>query len=99
MNIIDTLQIPTTQLDLFVRSVEISSYLPGRIRLHSKSLIGNPTLEQKVKSQLSTFNEIQSVETSTVTGSILILYNPEQLRKNEELLKVEKYIALHARRK
>ena len=99
MNIMETLQIPTNQLDLFLRSVEISSYLPGRIRLRSKKLVGNPHLEREVQAQLSAFREIRSVETNTMTGSILILYDPEQLRRNAELRKAEEYIALHARRK
>jgi len=99
LGIMDTLQIPTNRLDLFIRSVEISSYLPGRIRLRSKSLIGNPVLEGEVRSQLSAFRELSSVEINTLTGSILILYEPEQLRKNAELRKVEEYIMQHARRK
>jgi len=99
LNIVKSLQIPTNQLDFFIRSVEISSYLPGRIRLRSKKLVGNPGLEHEVHAQLTAFNEIQSVETNTVTGSILILYEPAKLRQNEDLKKVEEYIALHARRK
>ena len=99
MNIMETLQIPTNPLDLFIRSVEISSYLPGRIRLRSGRLVGNPDLGQEVQEKLTAFREIRSVETNTLTGSILILYDPEQLRRNGELRKAEEYIALHARRK
>ena len=36
--------IPTLKWDLIMRAVSISSYLPGRIRLHSKKLIGNAEL-------------------------------------------------------
>ena len=46
-----SLQIPTTKLDLFIRSVEIASYLPGRIRLRSKKLLGNLELERQVQQQ------------------------------------------------
>lgn len=99
MNLLNTLQIPTTKLDLFIRSVEISSYLPGRVRLHSKQLAGNPALEVEVQAQLGAFPEIASVETSTVTGSILIKYDPAVLRKNAELRKVEEYIMTHAKRR
>ena len=70
MNLINTLQIPTSKLDLFIRSVEISSYLPGRVRLRSSKLISNPALEVEVQAQLGAFPEIASTETSTVTGSI-----------------------------
>ena len=99
MNIISNLQIPTTKLDLFIRSVEISSYLPGRVRLRSAKLIGNPALEVEVQAQLESVAEIASVETSTVTGSILIKYEPAVLRRNAELRKVEEYIMTHVKRR
>ena len=99
MNLTNMLQIPTTKLDLFIRSVEISSYLPGRVRLRSKQLVGNPALEVEVQAQLRAFPEIASVETSTVTGSILITYDPKTLRANAELRKVEEYIMTHAKRR
>ena len=99
MNLMGSLQIPTNKLDLFIRSVEISSYLPGRIRLRSKKLLGNLELERQVQQQLNAFAEIERVETSIVTGSILIHYEPEKLRRNQELRKVEEYIMTHARRK
>ena len=35
--------------------------------------------------QLLTFGEIDSVQTNTTSGSILILYEPEKLRRNAEL--------------
>lgn len=99
MNLLESLQIPTSTLDLFIRSVNISSYLPGRVRLHCRRLVGNPQLEKHVQDRLQVFREIGKVETSTVTGSILIHYVPEVLRANVELRKVEEYIRLHARRK
>ena len=95
----ETLQIPTNRLDLFIRSVEISSYLPGRVRLYLKSMVGNPAMEREVQSYLSALTGINTVETSAVTGSILIQYDPAQLRENAGLCKVEEYIKLHARRK
>ncbi|MBE6102178.1 MAG: hypothetical protein E7200_08780 [Selenomonas ruminantium] len=97
MNLLGNMQIPTSKLDLFIRSVEIASYLPGRVRLRSKNLLGNAGLEREVKSQLLSFAEIDSVETSTATGSILIKYVPERLRANAELAKVEAYIMTHAK--
>nr|WP_295158855.1 hypothetical protein [Selenomonas sp. AE3005] len=99
MSLLGKMQIPTNKLDLFIRSVEISSYLPGRVRLYSNNLIGNYDLEQQVKAQLMAFAEIDSVQTNTTSGSILILYQPERLRQNAELRKVEEYIMTHARRK
>ena len=86
------------KLELLLRSVDVASYIPGRIRLRSKKLVGNAKLEQKIKNQLGAFSEIQSVETSTMTGSILITYVPEVLRRNTDLLKAENYIATHVKK-
>ena len=87
------------KLELLLRSVEVASYIPGRIRLRSKKLVGNLTLEQKIKNQLGAYSEIENIETSTVTGSILITYVPEVLRQNVDLFKAEKYIASHVKKK
>ena len=86
------------KLELLLRSVDVASYIPGRIRLRSKKLIGNFKLEQEIKSQLGAFAEIETIETSTMTGSILITYTPEVLRRNFDLLKAEKYIATHVKK-
>lgn len=99
LHLIGNLQIPTSSLDLFIRSVEISSYIPGRVRLYSRKLIGNTELERQVQEQLGEYAEISGVETNITTGSVLIRYVPEVLRQNEKLRKVEEYIMTHARRK
>ena len=82
-----------------MRSVEVAAYIPGRIRLRSKKLVGNTNLEREIKTQLGAFSEIDSIETSTVTGSILITYVPDKLRQNVDLFKAEKYIASHVKKK
>ena len=93
-----SLQIPTNKLDLFIRSVEIASYLPGRIRLRSQKLRGNLELERQVQRELRAFPELPRVEPRIVTGSILLHYEPATLRRNPDLRKVEEYIMAHARR-
>lgn len=92
------IQIPRNKLDLFIRSVEISSFIPGRIRLYSKRLIGNASLAKEVQAQLRAFKELSEVETNTVTGSILIKYTPQLLHTNPELTRVEEYIKANVRK-
>jgi len=79
--------------------MEISSYIPGRVRLYNKELIGNEELAKKIRQSLSAFSELTKVNVNTVSGSVLILYDIENLRKNKDLRKVEEYIMLNARRK
>jgi len=86
-------------MDFFIRSMEISSYIPGRVRLYNKELIGNEELAEKIRLSLSAFSELTEVNVNTISGSVLILYDIESLRKNKDLKKVEEYIMLNARRK
>ena len=101
MNIFDVIKnaVPQSAADLFVRSTDIASYLPGRVRLYSKQLVNNAALEKQVQAHLGTFAEIERVDTNIATGSILITYEPERLRANAELRRVEEYMRAHARRR
>ncbi|WP_346770147.1 HMA2 domain-containing protein [Anaerovibrio lipolyticus] len=98
MGLMDVLNLPKSKLDLFVRSVEVSSYIPGRVRLYSKALIGNKAKCQQVLEYLHGVGELDEVKVNEVTGSILILYTPQILRANKELIRVEEYIKTHVRR-
>ena len=99
MSIADTLQIPTTKLDLIIRNVEIASYIPGRIRLYSRKLVNNASLADEIKQELTRYNELTEIEIGLVTGSVLIKYDPSVLRKNTALTKVEQYVMTHAKKR
>ena len=101
MNIFDTIKnaIPQSAMDLFVRTTDIASYMPGRVRLYSKQLVNNAGLEAQVQAHLGALAEIERVDTNIATGSILITYEPERLRANAELRRVEDYMRTHARRR
>ena len=98
MGIMDFMNIPKNKIDMFIRTVEIASYVPGRIRLYSKQLANNPENCRKVKDYLRSYKELSEVEINEVTGSILIKYTPQLLHTNKELTKVEEYIKTHVRR-
>ena len=91
--------IPTSKWDLIIRSVTISSYLPGRIRLYSKKLVGNADLGRKVYAYIASYKEIDEVDINVLTGSVLIIYRPQVLRTNRELVRVENYIMSHVERR
>lgn len=101
MNIFDTIKnaIPQSAVDAFIRTTDIASYMPGRVRLYSRQMIGNPALEAEVRRRLGALAELDSVTTNMETGSILITYLPERLRANAELRRAEEYIVKHARRR
>lgn len=91
--------IPTSKWDLIMKSVTISSYLPGRIRLYSKKLVGNADLGRKVYAYIASYKEIDEVDINVLTGSVLIIYRPQVLRTNRELVRVENYIMSHVERR
>ena len=91
--------IPTSKWDLIMRSVTISSYLPGRIRLYSKKLVGNADLGRKVYAYIASYKEIDEVDVNVLTGSVLIIYRPQVLRTNRELVRVKNYIMSHVERR
>ena len=91
--------IPTSKWDLIMRTVAISSYLPGRIRLYSKKLVGNADLGRKVYAYIASYKEIDEVDINVLTGSVLIIYRPQVLRTNRELVRVKNYIMSHVERR
>lgn len=82
-----------------MRQVTVSSYIPGRIRLYSRRLIGNAELSRQVYTYISNYHEIDSVDVNVVTGSVLIKYQPTLLRTNHDLAKMEQYVARHIERR
>ena len=101
MGIFDTIKsaIPQSAMEVFVRTTDVASYMPGRVRLYSRQLVNNAALEAQVQAHLGALAEIEHVDTNITTGSILITYDPERLRANAELRRVEDYMRTHARRK
>lgn len=97
LSLIDKMGLPKTKLEMFIRTVEVVAYLPGRIRLRSQALLRNAALGRQIYETLNNFTEIENVDVNLITGSILIQYTPEVLRRNEELFRVERYIILHVK--
>ena len=90
---------PQSKLDFFVRAVDVASYIPGRARLYARPLVGNAALAAQVKKELSGAAGMKNVSTSTTTGSILIEYDPAELRKNPDLARMEEYIRTHVKKR
>jgi hypothetical protein len=59
--------------------IQIVHYLPGRVRVKLPRLKGNASLAGEVERALAALQGIDHVETSTTTGSVLVLYEPRLL--------------------
>jgi hypothetical protein len=60
-------------------ALQIVHFLPGRVRVKLPRLKGNASLAGEVKRTLTALQGIHHVETSTTTGSVLVLYEPHLL--------------------
>ena len=95
----DIAMFPQSKMELFLRTVEVAWFIPGRIRLYSRSLQGCAPLARETEARLSGRTGIKSVHASEVTGSILIEYDPEALRRDPELCRAEEYIRTHVKKR
>lgn len=59
--------------------------IPGRLRIKTPILKGNPKAELELRKALSTLEGIGVVETNLTTGSVLIHYNVKKTNKNDIL--------------
>ena len=66
------------------------------ISLHA-FLAGNEKLAEQVTSFIRSFDGVEDATVSLNTGSLLITYEPEELRKNPHLANVEAFIREHAK--
>jgi Heavy metal associated domain 2 len=57
-------------------AIQIVHFLPGRVRVKLSKLKGNASLAGEVERTLTALQGIRHVETSTMTGSVLVLYEP-----------------------
>lgn len=74
-------------------SFQVDAYTPGRVRLRSSLLAANPEWQQTVEDYVKSFTGVKSAEVNTLTGSLLILYKPEELRQKPKLAALEQQLA------
>lgn len=98
VNILKAVGIPATKMEWFLKSVEVASYIPGRIRVYSKALVNNPQLKMKVEQSFIKYPELDKFTINTITGSVLIEYHPENIKNNKELCEMELYAKTHVKR-
>ena len=73
----------------FLSTVEVSSYIPGRIRCYSSLIKNNHENALILEDYFSKFDELNSFKINEVTGSVLIEYDAEKITRNPELREIE----------
>ena len=84
-------------LHAFLAGTDIASYLPGRIRVYNLALAGNAKLAEQVSSFVRSFSGVTDAKVALNTGSLLITYEPDELRKNPHLANIETFVREHAK--
>lgn len=68
-----------SRLPSFKGVIEIKHTLNGRIRLYVPKLIGNEVEKDMLLSQMIRMKSVEHIEVNTLTGSILLHYNPTEI--------------------
>lgn len=61
-----------------LNGVTISHYVPGRVRVRIVELKRNESLAQKIRTYASGMELVDNIEVNTLTGSVLVEYDPEK---------------------
>jgi hypothetical protein len=62
-----------------LEDVKVVHAIPGRIRLKVSELKDNPALAEAVQERLSSVSAVDWVETNPVTGSVLVVYDVDEV--------------------
>lgn len=84
-------------LHAFLAGTDIASYAPGRIRVYNLALADNDKLADQVSSFVRSFSGVTDAKVALNTGSLLITYEPDELRKNPHLANIEAFVREHAK--
>ncbi len=84
-------------LERLLRTVEVSSFTEGRIRVRSPWFVENPALQKQVEEYVAAFTGVKKAVITPLTGSLLIEYQPEKLRKKPGLAQLEEQLKAAAK--
>lgn len=65
--------------------IKVVHAIPGRMRLKVSKIRQNSAFEAQIRERLSAVKAIQQVEINPATGSVLLLYNPEEITLPDSL--------------
>jgi hypothetical protein len=65
---------------------QVVHFISGRIRVKVRKLKGNVALGKDIQQKFSTVPGVDSVTANPVTGSVLVLYDPESMPSLADLL-------------
>lgn len=82
----------------FLRGIKIVAFTEGRLRVRHDAFVGNESLARQAKEYVESFTGVTKASVNTLTGSLLVEYDPQKLRSKKGLLKLEAKISAKTRR-
>jgi hypothetical protein len=73
--------------------IKIVHAIPGRVRLKVAKLRNNPPLARVIQERLGAVRGIQGVEATPLTGSVLVLFDPQVVTAHESLMNLSETLA------
>lgn len=83
---------PQSSLERLLATIQVKSFVEGRLRVYSPCFVDNPLLKKQVEEYVRSFTGITRAEINLLTGSLLIEYQPQKLRKKPRLATLEQQI-------
>mgnify|MGYP002623880275 CR=1 FL=1 len=81
--------------DVFLGSVTVSSFIPGRIRCYSSLIENNQSNAEILRGAFAGIPAITEFKINVRTGSVLIVYSPDRVSESQSLRRIES--ALHSK--
>ncbi len=78
-----------SELKQFVAATKIAAFTEGRLRVYNDALKGNEKLAAQVEEYVLSFTGVKTAQANTLTGSLLIEYDPQKLRGKKGLAALE----------
>jgi Heavy metal associated domain 2 len=71
-----------------IAGIKVVHAMPGRVRIKISRLKGKVVAAREIQDRLSEVRGVQRVEANSVTGSVLVLYDPEQMDPLDSLISI-----------
>jgi len=75
-----------------IAGIKLVHAIPGRVRVKIAQLRDNPAFAREICERLAGVRGIQRIEANPLTGSLLVLYNPEEMTSLESLFALSEIV-------
>jgi len=82
----------SSPLDKFLSKTEVRSFMPGRVRLYHPAMRENADAYARLANLARSISAVKKVSENSLTGTLLIEYDREEIKNKPGWRKIEKYL-------